>query len=101
MPTSVKTSQGSVFTILVSNNGGSAVYFNLFASAAAPTCGSGTPLMHSVLIPATSNVTVALPSDFGALIGSGIAFDVVTAAGDTAAGTITAANTVSVSMVYK
>jgi hypothetical protein len=100
MATNVKsTGGGMVFAYSVSNSNTTAVWFRLFASATAPTCGSTTPTKR-IFVPAAS--TVGLSTDLGWVFAGGIGFDVTAGSGaDTDATTVATANSVLVNIDYK
>lgn len=99
MATNVKATSGMLYGYSVSNSNTAGVWLRLFASAAAPTCGSGTPVKR-VYVPASS--TVALSTDVGWVLSSGIGFDVTTGSGaDTDTTVVATASTVLVNLDYK
>jgi len=99
MATSLKSSSGMVFDYSISNSNTAGVWLRLFASASAPTCGSGTPLRR-VYVPANS--TVSLASDLGWVFSGGIGYDVTSGSGaDTDSTVIGTASTVLVNIDYK
>jgi hypothetical protein len=99
MATNVKSSSGMVYGYSASNSNTAGVWLRLFASGAAPTCGSGTPVKR-VYVPASS--TVALSTAVGWVLSAGIGFDVTTGSGADADSTVVAtANSVLVNVDYK
>jgi hypothetical protein len=91
--TSVKASGGQVYGFHLCNATASQKYFRFFNSASAPTPGSGTPT-ETVAIRANGCETWT--SDIGIVYGTGIAYDITGANGDTdttatAAGDVTGA----------
>jgi hypothetical protein len=99
MATSVKSTSGMVYSYSVSNSNSGAVWFRLFASATAPTCGSGTPAKR-IYVPAGS--TVALSTAIGWVLTNGVGYDVTSGSGaDNDTTTVTTANTVLVNVDFK
>jgi hypothetical protein len=100
MATNVKsTGGGMVFSYSVSNSNTTGVWFRLFASAAAPTCGTTVPTKR-IFVPAGS--TVGLSTDLGWVFAGGIGFDVTAGSGaDSDATAVAPANSVLVNIDYK
>lgn len=55
--TSVKTSSGTINSLVISNNGAGVAYFKLYNKASAPTVGTDTPVA-TILVPINGTVTV-------------------------------------------
>jgi hypothetical protein len=99
MATNIKTSSGMVFSYAISNSNSTGIWARLFASATAPSCGSGTPAKR-IYVPA--GATVALSTDLGWVFATGIGFDVTSGSGlDTDATTVSSAGSVLVNIDYK
>jgi hypothetical protein len=99
MATSVKSTSGMVYSYSISNSNTGAVWFRLFASATAPTCGSGTPAKR-IYVPA--GATIALSTAIGWVFTNGVGFDVTSGSGaDNDNATVTTANSVLVNIDYK
>ncbi|HTZ70113.1 MAG TPA: hypothetical protein VMB71_05625, partial [Acetobacteraceae bacterium] len=99
MATNVKSSTGMVFSYSVSNSNSGGVWFRLFASGTAPTCGAGTPTKR-VFVP--GGATIALSTALGWVFASGIGYDVTAGSGaDADTTTIATANSVLVDIDYK
>jgi len=95
--TSVKASAGRIYTIVLSNQNAAARFFKLYQKASAPTVGTDIPVLV-VPVPATSVVNLSF-SDFGLQVGTGIAYAVTGAIGDTDT-TVIAAGDFKVNMQY-
>jgi hypothetical protein len=95
--TSVKTSAGTVGSLVASNNGAAVAYLKLYNKASAPTVGTDTPVM-TILLPINGTVSVSTGA-FGIRFSTGIAYAITAgmAVADIAA---VAATQVSVGMFY-
>jgi hypothetical protein len=95
--TSVKTSAGQVYGWALFNNTASAKFFKIYNKASSPTVGTDTPAF-TIIIPASGGTNVAWPQ--GVPLGTGIAFAITGAVGDSDT-TSTAADDVHGVLLYK
>lgn len=86
--TSVKATAGRVYSLLLSNQNAAARFFKLYNKASAPTVGTDIPVAV-IPVPASSTLVLELGT-FGVQFGTGIAYAVTGAIGDTDTTVITA-----------
>lgn len=80
-PTSVKASAGTLWSIVASNSGASAVYLKLYNKASAPTVGTDTPAL-TIQLPASGTVSVGGGAN-GLRFGTGLALAITAGVADT------------------
>lgn len=95
--TSVKASAGQVYGWMLFNTSAAPKFFKLYNKASAPTVGTDTPFM-TMPIPAGGGIVADF--DGGIAMGTGVAFAITGAVGDTDT-TAVAANDVIVNLLYK
>lgn len=95
--TSVKTSAGTVYSIVASNINAAIRYLKLYNKASAPTVGTDVPVL-TMAIPATGVLNLPLGA-LGKRFSTGIAFAITAAAADSDT-TAVAANEIKVSIDY-
>lgn len=83
--TSVKASAGQLYSVTATNNSTSARYLKFYNKASAPNPASDTPVLR-IMIPASGGITADYSK--GLVFGTGIAYAVVTGAGDTNTGAV-------------
>ncbi|NBZ96935.1 MAG: hypothetical protein EBR40_11020 [Proteobacteria bacterium] len=96
----VKNSNGTLGTLLLSNNTASLKWFRIFNKASAPTVGTDTPVIN---IPIQPNTTLDVSGGFAGLrLSTGIAYAITGGSASAAVtdSTAVAAGDVTVNMTY-